>query len=81
MTIIKHGNPKERLHFGCPECGCEWKARVGETEQNALLLSLRMKCPDCGYITRAEECKFGDEAKSTKILGSFDDDEVIDDAQ
>lgn len=46
MTIIKHGNPKERLHFGCPECGCEWRARVGETEKN--LLGYQMRCPDCG---------------------------------
>lgn len=50
MTIIKHGNPKERLHFGCPDCGCEWKARVGEAKDDDLV-KYQMKCPDCGYNT------------------------------
>lgn len=45
MTIIKHGSPKERLRFACPDCGCEWKARVGETEKS--LLGYQMRCPDC----------------------------------
>lgn len=53
MTIIKHGSPKERLHFDCPECGCEWKARVGETEKN--LLGYQMDCPDCGVRIFLEE--------------------------
>ena len=42
MTIIKHGNPKERLRFVCPECGCEWRARVGETEKKSSWLSNEM---------------------------------------
>ena len=52
MTIIKHGNPKERLRFVCPDCGCEWKARVGESKYT--ILGYQMICPDCGYNTNAD---------------------------
>ncbi len=52
MTIIKHGKPKERLRFVCPDCGCEWKARVGES--NYTIIGYKMICPDCGYNTNTD---------------------------
>jgi len=55
MTIIKHGNPKERIYFICPECGCEWRARVAEADQlivGGMLLYCCMDCPDCGCNTK-----------------------------
>lgn len=69
MTIIKHGKPKERLRFICHDCGCEWKARVGETDQN-MILGYRMKCPDCGFITKPETIGCGYESR-TLIFDSF----------
>ena len=53
MTITKNGNPQERLHFVCPDCGCEWKARIGEAKN--YLIGYQMECPACGYKTNSSE--------------------------
>lgn len=85
MTIIKHGNPKERLRFVCPDCGCEWKARVGESKYT--FLGYQMICPDCGYNTNAifQSDKIPDGLRIRKsvidVLSKDVKTEVNDDAQ
>lgn len=71
MTIIKHGTPKERLRFVCPDCGCEWKARVGESKYT--ILGYQMICPDCGYNTNADFQNSDIKADGLRIRKSFID--------
>lgn len=69
MKIIKHGNPKERLRFVCPDCGCEWKARVGESKYT--FLGYQMICPDCGYNTNANRQSHVSNSDGLRQKGSF----------
>lgn len=53
MKIIKHGTPKDCLHFICDECGCEWLATKEETYKTPDTFLVEeddgyvMTCPDC----------------------------------
>lgn len=54
MTIIKHGDIRECVHFVCGNCGCEWKAQVIEAELVYHIEKHKtlyfMDCPECGKI-------------------------------
>lgn len=69
MTIIKHGKPQERLRFTCPDCGCEWKARVGESKYT--FLGYQMICPDCGYNTNANRQSLVSNSDGLRQKSSF----------
>lgn len=53
MKIIKHGTPKDCLHFICGKCGCEWLATKEEADKTPDVFLVEendgyvMTCPDC----------------------------------
>lgn len=53
MKIIKHGTPKDCLHFICDKCGCEWLATKEEADKTPDVFLVEeddgyvMTCPDC----------------------------------
>lgn len=56
MKIIKHGTPKDCLHFICDKCGCEWLATKEEADKTPDIFLVEeddgyvMTCPDCHNV-------------------------------